>query len=178
MYNKEIIHFIKSIYKNQSPVFLHNPIFIGNEKKYINDCIDSTYISSVGEYVNKFESMTSKYIGSKYSIAAVNGTAALHMALILSGVKQNEEVITQSLTFVATANAIKHANADPVFIDIDKTTLGLSPEKLDYWIKSNTLFKKNKLINKNTKKRIAAIVPMHTFGNPCYIDDILSIGEK
>lgn len=146
MYN-EVIDFIKSLYPNQNPVPLHEPVFFGNEKKYLNDCIDSTFVSYVGKYVTQFEEMTAKYTGSKYAVAVVNGTAALQIALQIVGVKPGDEVITQPLTFVATANAITHCGAKPVFVDVDIDTMGMSPEKLADWLSKNAKFDK---INKRT----------------------------
>jgi len=176
---KEVIDFIKSLYPDQNPVPLHAPVFIGNEKKYLMDCIDSTYVSYVGKYVTMFEDMTAKYSGAKYAVAVVNGTAALQIALQIAGVKQDDEVITQPLTFVATANAIAHCGARPVFVDVDPDTMGMSPEKLEDWLKHNTKpSKHSKPINISTNKKISAIVPMHTFGFPCRIDEIVEIGNK
>lgn len=179
MYN-EAIEFIKSLYPNKNPVPLHEPVFFGNEKKYLNDCIDSTFVSYVGKYVTQFEEMTAKYTGSKYAVAVVNGTAALQIALQLAGVKYGDEVITQPLTFVATANAISHCGAKPIFIDVDIDTMGLSPEKLNDWLTKNTQYDdlKHQTINKSTNKPISAIVPMHTFGFPCRIDEIIEIANK
>ena len=182
---ENIIKFIRDLYSEREAFIpLHTPVFIGNEKKYVAECIDTTFVSSVGKYVDKFEEMTAQYVGSKYAVATVNGTAALHIALLLAGVKPDEEVITQALTFVATCNAIKHANANPVFVDVDIDSMGMCPDKLENWIRNNTIrkingsTKKDILINKLTKKRISAIVPMHTFGHPCKIDQIVEIGKK
>jgi len=179
MYN-EVIEFIKSLYPDKIPVPLHEPVFIGNEKKYINDCIDSTFVSYVGKYVTQFEEMTAKYTGSKYAVAVVNGTAALQIALQISGVEPGDEVITQPLTFVATANAISHCGAKPVFVDVDKDTMGMSPERLDDWLSKNTKYEnsKKRTINQSTNQPISAIVPMHTFGFPCRIDEIIEVAEK
>ena len=135
---EDIIEFIKSLYPNQNPVPLHAPVFLGKEKEYLVDCIDSTYVSYVGKYVNRFEEMTAEYTGAKYAVAVVNGTAALQIALQLAGVKYGDEVITQPLTFVATANAISHCGAKPVFVDVDFDTMGMSPEKLEDWLSKNT----------------------------------------
>ena len=135
---EDIVEFIKSLYPNQNPVPLHAPVFLGKEKEYLLDCIDSTYVSYVGKYVTQFEEMTAHYTGSKYAVAVVNGTAALHIALQIAGVEHGDEVITQPLTFVATANAISHCGAKPVFIDVDLDTMGMSPEKLNDWLKKNT----------------------------------------
>ena len=177
---KEIVAFIKSLYPNQVPVPLHTPVFFGNEKQYLQDCIDSTFVSYVGKYVTQFEEMTAQYTGAKYAVAVVNGTAALQVALKIAGVKSDDEVITQPLTFVATANAISHCGAKPVFVDVDIDTLGLSPENLDDWLSKNVKIDTttNQPINQSTNRRITAIVPVHTFGHPCRIDDIVEIGNK
>lgn len=174
----DLIKFIKETYQSEEFIPLHIPRFQGNEKKYIMDCIDTSFVSSVGEYVNKFEGSVAKFTGAKYAIATVNGTAALHIALLLADVKRNDEVISQPLTFIATANAISYIGAKPVFVDVDKDTLGLSPEKLEHFLKHNTQLINGECINKNTKKRIKAIVPMHTFGLPAKIDEIATICYK
>ncbi|NPA53101.1 MAG: LegC family aminotransferase, partial [Aquificae bacterium] len=174
---KEIVDFIKKLYKKDF-VPLHEPVFMGNEKKYVNECIDSTFVSSVGEFVNRVEERLCEITGSKYAIATVNGTSALHIALKLSGVKENTEVITQPLTFVATCNAIKYCGAEPVFVDVDKETLGMSAENLKYFLDTYTERKDGKVFNKITKKEIAAILPMHTFGHPCEIDKIIEIANE
>lgn len=157
---------------------LHEPKFIGNEKKYLNDAIDSTFVSSVGKYVDRFEEMIKEITGSKYAIATVNGTAGLHMALLLAGVQRGEEVITQPLTFVATSNAINYCGASPVFIDVDVDSLGMSPESLLNFLNTYVEVIDGKSINKVTGKRVAACVPMHTFGLPCRIDKIATICDK
>jgi len=176
----EITSFIKSLYLNNNPVPLHSPVFLGKEKEYLLDCIDSTFVSYVGKYVTKFEEMTIEYSGSKYAVAVVNGTAALQIALQISGVKREDEVITQPLTFVATANAISHCGAKPIFVDVDLDTLGMSPDKLNNWLAQNTKYDRSsrKTINKSTNRLISAIVPMHTFGFPCRIDEIVEIANK
>lgn len=177
---KDIIDFIKSLYPNQNPVPLHAPVFLGKEKEYLLDCIDSTFVSYVGKYVTQFEDTTAKYTGSKYAVAVVNGTVALQIALQCAGVKRDDEVITQPLTFVATANAISHCGAKPVFVDVDLDSMGMSPEKLEDWLKKNTKYNASikKTINQSTNKPISAIVPMHTFGFPCRIDEIIEIGNR
>jgi len=136
---KPIIDFIRSLYPNRDSIPLHEPYFGGNEKKYVRDCIDSTFVSSVGKYVDRFEEMIRDFTGAKYAIATVNGTAALHVALKLAGVQQGDLVITQPLTFIATCNAISYCGADPVFIDIDRDTLGLSPKSLEAWLEENSV---------------------------------------
>ncbi|MGE5351524.1 MAG: LegC family aminotransferase [Acidobacteriota bacterium] len=173
----ETIKFIKSLYPNQNPVPLHAPVFLGKEKEYLNECIDTTFVSYVGKFVTKFEEMTAQYTGAKYAVAVVNGTAALQIALQVAGVENDDEVITQPLTFVATANAISHAGAKPVFVDVDMDTMGLSPEKLLEFLKQNCVRKENDCINKVTGKKIKAIVPMHTFGFPCRIEEIVEIAN-
>lgn len=170
-----IISFIKSQFPNQDFIPLHEPRFIGNEKKYVADAIDSTFVSSVGAYVNRFEEMMQEITGAKYAIATVNGTAALHMALIVAGVKQGEEVLSQDLTFIATANAISYIGAVPVFLDIDRKTLGLSADKLEAFLQEYGKNENGVTINTITGNRIAACVPMHTFGFPCEIDRIAAI---
>ncbi len=179
MFNS-IIKKINALYPNQSPVSLHSPVFNGNEKKYLNECIDSTYVSYVGKYVSDFEKIVSNYVQSKHSVAVVNGTSALQIALKVSGVMPGDEVITQSLTFVATANAISHCGAIPILMDVDLDTLGMSVEKTQKWLSRNTLYDKNlkSTINRKTGRRISAIVPMHTFGIPCKIDEIVDLANS
>ena len=175
---KNIIDFIKETYKSKDFIQLHEPRFFGNEKKYINDCIDTTYVSSVGRYVNIFEEEIAKYTGAKYAVATSNGTSGLHISLMLADVCQNNEVITQSLTFIATCNAISYCGAQPIFVDVDKDTMGLSPTSLEYFLKENTSIKDNQCINNKSGKVIKACVPMHTFGHPCRIEEIKEICDK
>ncbi len=174
----QILAFIRELYNEPDEFIpLHVPVFMGNEKAYLDECIDSTYVSSVGKFVDSLEEKMAIYTGSKYAVATVNGTSALQIALKLSGVEPGDEVITQPLTFVATANAITYCGARPVFLDIDKNTLGLSPEKLVHFLKTSTRYNKDdsKLINIQTSRPISACVPVHTFGHPCRIDEIVSI---
>ncbi|MCR8710565.1 LegC family aminotransferase [Aliarcobacter butzleri] len=172
---QKIVDFIKETFKTQEFIPLHEPRFIGNEKKYLNDCIDSTFVSSVGKYVDTFEKEFAKTVGSKFAIATVNGTAALHISLLLSGVKRDDEVITQPLTFIATSNAISYIGAKPIFLDVDLDTMGLSPKSLKNFLETNCEVKDNICINKTTGKTIKASVPMHTFGHPCKIEEIKEI---
>jgi perosamine synthetase len=172
------INFITSIYGSEGVIPLHEPRFIGNEKKYLNDCIDSTFVSSTGKFVDEFEEKIAKYTGAKYAVATSNGTSALHIALLLANVAKNDEVITQPLTFVATCNAISYCGADPVFIDVDKDTMGLSPSALQTFLEKNTTVTGQQCVNNNTGKIIKACVPMHAFGHPCRIDDIKDICDK
>jgi len=172
---QKITDFIKKTFNTDGFIPLHEPRFIGNEKKYLNDCIDSTFVSSVGAYVERFEKEFAHYVGSKYAIATVNGTAALHISLLLADIQAEDEVITQPLTFVATLNAITYIGAKPVFIDVDRDTLGLSPKVLEEFLTEHCDLIDGKCINKKTKKCIKACVPMHTFGHPCRIDEIKRI---
>jgi perosamine synthetase len=174
MFNN-IVQFIKSQFSNQDFIPLHAPRFIGNEKKYLNDCIDSTFVSSVGAYVDLFEKKMCELTGAKHCIAIVNGTNALHLSLLLTGVKKDDEVLTQALTFIATANAISYCNATPHFVDVDKETLGLSPSLLKKHLSEIAEVKNGVCYNKTTGKRIAACVPMHTFGLPMYIDELVNV---
>lgn len=157
---------------------LHRPVFEGNEKKYLSDCIDSNFVSSVGKKVTEFEKMVSDFTGIKHACAVVNGTSALHISLIASDVKRGDEVITQALTFVATCNAIAYVGASPVFVDVDKDTMGLSPEALKNFLTSHCVKKGGFTYNNNTGKKVAACIPMHTFGIPCRISEIVSICEE
>lgn len=177
MFDSEI-QFIKEIYLKKEIIPLHEPKFFGNEKKYLDECIDSTFVSSVGKFVDSFEKKIAKYTGSKYAVATSNGTSALHIALILSNVTKGDEVITQPLTFVATCNAITYCGAEPIFIDVDVATMGMCPDSLEEFLENYSEIKNNECININTGKKIKACVPMHTFGNPCRIDRIKSICEK
>ena len=175
---KDIVGFIQDIYKTKEFIPLHEPRFLGNEKKYLNDCIDSTFVSSVGKYVDMFEEQFASYVGSKYAVATVNGTSALHIALLLADVRSDDEVITQPLTFIATCNAISYIGAKPIFVDVDIDTMGLSPKSLSEFLEINCEIIDNKCINKITNKTIKACVPMHTFGHPCRIDEIKEICDN
>lgn len=174
MFNN-IIEFIQDSYSTKDFIPLHEPRFFGNEKKYLNECIDSTFVSSVGKYVGELEENIASYTGAKYAIATSNGTSALHISLLLANVGQSDEVITQPLTFIATCNAISYCGAQPIFIDVDKDTMGLSPSSLKYFFENNTTVKNNQCINNKTSKVIKACMPMHTFGHPCRIDEIKEI---
>jgi aminotransferase in exopolysaccharide biosynthesis len=175
MYN-DIVQFIRDVFcEPKEPIPLHAPCFMGNEKKYLCECIDSTYVSSVGKFVDRFEEMVVEYTGAKKAVVCVNGTNALHLALMLAGVNRNDEVITQPLTFVATANAISYCGAYPVFIDVDRDTMGLSPGKMKEWLDEHTEIKGSSCFNKTTQRRIMACVPMHTFGHPVHLDELVEL---
>lgn len=175
---QECVTFIQKIYNTQSFIPLHEPRFIGNEKKYLNECIDSTFVSSVGQFVDRFEAEFARTVGAKYAVATVNGTAALHISLILAGVERDDEVITQPLTFIATANAISYIGAKPVFLDVDLETMGLSPDALIRFLKQECTVMDGKCINRSTGKTVKACVPMHTFGHPCRIDEIKALCDE
>ncbi len=173
--NNDIINFIRELYHSNDFIQLHRPIFSEIDKSFVLDAINSSYVSSVGKYVDEFEERMSTYIGSKHAIAVVNGTSALHIALHLAGVKKNDLVITQALSFVATANSIKYLDAYPVFLDINKSTHGLCHLELEQYLKDNARISKNGTFHKLTGQRISACVPMHTFGFPTKIDKIIDI---
>ena len=164
----------KSIFGNDY-IPLHRPVFEGNERQYLVDCIDSNFVSSVGAKVTEFEEKVAEFIGCKHAIATVNGTAALHVAIELAGVKPGDEVISQALTFIATCNAITYTGAKPLFIDVDIDTMGLSPAALKNFLENNAEKRVGGTFNKLSGKRISACVPMHTFGFPCRIVEIAVI---
>lgn len=168
----ETVKFIQNLYRTEEFIPLHEPRFNGNEKAYLNECIDSTFVSSVGKFVDRFEAEFARTVGAKYAVATVNGTAALHISLILAGVERDDEVITQPLTFIATANAISYIGAKPVFLDVDLETMGLSPDALKYFLEQECVLSDGRCLNRSTGKTIKACVPMHTFGHPCRIDEI------
>ena len=175
---ENLINFIQETHKTKDFIPLHEPKFVGNEKRYLNECIDSTFVSSVGKFVDEFEEKIANYTGAKYAIATSNGTSALHISLILANVGQSDEVITQPLTFVATCNAISYCGANPVFVDVDKDTMGLSPSALKDFLENNASIINQQCVNNKTGKVIKACVPMHTFGHPCRIDEIKDICDK
>ena len=168
--------FIQDKYRTNSFIPLHEPRFIGKEKEFVSQTIDSTFVSSVGQYVNQFEEDIAKYTGSKRAIAIVNGTSALHLSMLMAGVKPGDYVITQALTFVATCNAIHYCQAEPILIDVDKKTLGLSPIALEAWLEENAFVDTDQVCKlKNSKRAIKACIPMHTFGHPVEIDTLAKI---
>jgi len=169
----EIVKFIKERFPNNSFITLHEPFFLGNEKKYVEECIDSRFVSSVGKFVNRFEEDIQRYTGAAYAVATVNGTAALHTALLLAGVRNNDFVITQPLSFISTCNAISYIGASPVFIDVDKDTLSLSPEKMRSFLKNECAIGKDGYsYHRVSGKLIRACVLMHTFGHPGRADEL------
>lgn len=173
-----IIDKIREIYKTPTDFIpLHEPRFIGNEKKYLNDCIDSTFVSSVGKYVTEFEERVAEITGASHGVAVVNGTAALHLSLEVLGVSTGDLVVTQALSFVATANAILYTGASPYFVDIDRERLGMSSQALEEFFKDVEMID-NTPVHKPSGKRVAAIVPMHTFGIPAEIDKLVAIADR
>ena len=174
MYN-DITTFIHSLFGTDEFVPLHAPLFIGNEKKYLAECIDTTFVSSVGKFVDRFEELVACYTGSKRAVVCVSGTNALHMGMLLVGVERDDEVLTQALTFIATCNAIRYIGAHPVFLDVDRDTLGLSPLAVKRWLSGHAEVRNGQCYNKKTGRRIKACVPMHTFGHPMKIDELSAV---
>ena len=171
-----IIEFIRDLYPEEKVIPLHRPKFEGNEKKYLAECIDTTFVSSAGMFVNRFEKMITEYTGSPFSVATVNGTAALHISLILCDATHDCEVITQPLSFIATSNAIRYTGAEPVFIDIDLKTLGMSAESLEEFLMNNVRTDDNgNSFDVKTGKKISACIPVNIFGHPCRIDRIVEL---
>lgn len=172
------IDFIKSQFPNKDFVQLHEPKFKGNERLYVLDAIDSTFVSSVGPYVDKFELMIAEIAKTNKAVAVVNGTSALQVALRLSGVQSGDEVLTQALTFIATINAIIYSGASPVFLDVDIDTMGLSPQAVELFLEEFGELRNGICYNKKTNRKIAACMPMHTFGFPVHIDDLILVCSK
>ncbi len=170
-----VISFIKAQYETDNFIPLHVPHFGGNEKKYLIETIDSTFVSSVGAYVDQFEIMMQSITQTQKAVAVVNGTAAIQVALRLIGVKDGDEVLTQALTFVATANAIAYQNATPVFLDVDIDTMGLSPKAVTLFLEEFGDLREDGCYNKKTGKKISACLPMHTFGFPVHLDELIAI---
>ncbi len=174
----QVTDFVHQLFGTEETVPLHAPLFIGNEKKYLNECIDTTFVSSVGKFVDRFEEAMAAYTGAKKAVVCVSGTNALHMAMMLVGVERDDEVLTQALTFIATCNAISYIGAHPVFIDVDMDTLGLSPKAVKAWLEKNAELKNGVCYNKKTGRRVKACIPMHTFGHPVKIDELVQICEE
>lgn len=175
---QNMVSFVREHFNSDKFIPLHEPRFRGNEKKYLAETIDSTFVSSVGAFVDQFENMMQDITGAAKSVAVVNGSASLQVALRLAGVKNDEEVITQALTFIATANAIVYNNAIPVFVDVDLDTMGLSPKALEYFLEEFGELREDGCYNKSTGRRIAACMPMHTFGFPVHLDELMAVCNK
>ena len=176
LHRQAVADFIRSIF-GEGFIPLHRPVFEGNEKQYLIDCIDSNFVSTVGARVTEFEQQIAAFTGARFAVATVNGTAALHVALQLVGVQRDDEVISQALTFIATCNALSYAGAHPVFVDVDRDTMGMSPHALRQFLLKNVELRDEQAYNKSTGRRIAGCVPMHTFGLPCRIEEIVAICE-
>lgn len=176
---EQLVSFIREQYASNDFIPLHAPLFNGREKAYVADSIESTFVSSVGAYVERFEQDIASYTGSSRAVATVNGSAALHIALKLAGVHAGDLVITQPLTFVATCNAIAYCNAEPVFVDVDQETLGLSPVALEAWLEEYAMIDaEGTCRTKLDGKRIPACVPMHTFGHPAHLDGLVAVTKR
>lgn len=171
-----LIRFIREQYRSNDFIPLHAPVFAGRERDYVTACIASTFVSSVGAYVDRFEKEMATYTGSPRAVATVNGTAALHIALLLAGVKPGDLVITQPLTFVATCNAIAYCSAEPIFVDVDRDTMGLSPQAVDEWLHEHAYISDNGVCRARADgKAIRACLPMHTFGHPAELDGLVKV---
>lgn len=177
--HNNLVKFVQDIYQTKEFIPLHAPTFAGNEKEYVNNTLDSTFVSSVGKYVDQFEQQIESYTGSTKAIATVNGTAALHTALYMAGVRSGDLVITQALTFVATCNALYHMGAEPVFVDVSKKSLGLCPKALETYLDENAVINVDGLSqHKETQQIFRAVVPMHTFGHPVELDELVVVCRK
>ncbi len=174
----DIIHTLKQILPSHRPIPLHEPFFYGNEKKYIIDCIDSRFVSSIGNYVTEFENRISEFTGSAFAVATSNGTSALHAALITAGVQPGDEVLMPALTFIATANAAVYCGAVPHFIDSCPKTIGIDIEKLETYLETATHIKNNTLINNSTGRPVRAIIPVHIFGMPVDMNRLQDLCQK
>lgn len=173
-----IVDFVRSVYRTNDFIPLHAPTFDGNEQKYVLETIQSTFVSSVGKFVDEFENKIETYTGSAKAVATVNGTAALHAALYMAGVQSGDFVITQALTFVATCNALYHMGAEPIFVDVSPVSLGLCPKAVNEFLIQHAELTQNGCIHKQTKRPIRAVVPMHTFGHPVELDELISVCSK
>ena len=173
----QVVAAIKEVI-GEEPAQLHEPSFEGNEWNYLKECLDSTYVSSVGKFVDKFESDLAIYTGAKYAITVTNGTAALHIALLLAGVEPKDEVLIPALTFVATANAVTYCNATPHFVDSEEKTLGVNAPKLRNYLEQNTTQKNGNCVNKKSGNVIRALVPMHTFGHPSNLSELVALADE
>lgn len=177
-FEQKIVSALRRVLPDQNRNYsLHEPTFRGNEWSYVKECLDTTFVSSIGKYVDRFESELAAYTGAKYAIAVVNGTAALHIALHLAGVRSGDEVLVPTLSFVATANAVVYCNATPHFVDSETKTLGIDPGKLREYLAFVSEKRGGLCLNRKTGKVIRAIVPMHTFGHPADMDPILAVAH-
>jgi aminotransferase in exopolysaccharide biosynthesis len=173
-----IVEFVRDTYQTQDFIPLHAPAFNGNEKQYVLETIESTFVSSVGKFVDDFERHIEAYTGTAKAVATVNGTAALHAALYMAGVRPGDLVITQALTFVATCNALYHMGAEPVFVDVSSVSLGLCPKALAAYLDEFAELTEQGCVHKQTRQAIRAVVPMHTFGHPVELDELIAVCQK
>lgn len=174
--SEQIVNAIRSV-TGPEPVVLHEPRFDGNEWVYLKECLDSTFVSSVGKFVDRFEDELAKFSGAKHAVAVVNGTAALHIALKLAGVEKNDEVLAPALSFIATANAVSYCGAIPHFVDSEVTTLGVDAVKLREYLAEKTEQRSGYCVNRSTGRVIRALVPMHTFGHPVDLGKLLAVAH-
>ncbi|NOI66962.1 LegC family aminotransferase [Vibrio sp. 99-8-1] len=175
---KRIVDFVQETYSTKEFIPLHAPSFSGNEKNYVMETIESTFVSSVGKFVDDFEKKIEAYTGAAKAVATVNGTAALHAALYMAGVQRGDLVITQALTFVATCNALYHMGAEPVFVDVSPVSLGLCPKALETYLDEFAVTTEDGCVHKSTGQKISAVVPMHTFGHPVELDELLTVCRR
>ncbi len=173
-----IVEFVRDTYQTNDFIPLHAPTFNGNEKAYVMETIDSTFVSSVGKFVDEFEHKIEAFTGTAKAVATVNGTAALHAALYMAGVERGDFVITQALTFVATCNALYHMGAEPIFVDVSPVSLGLCPKALERYLEEHAEITEQGCFHKGRKQRIKAVVPMHTFGHPVELDELIAVCHK
>ncbi|MBE4586782.1 aminotransferase DegT [Vibrio navarrensis] len=173
-----LVEFVRDQYQTKEFIPLHAPTFAGNEKAYVMETIDSTFVSSVGKFVDEFERKMEAFTGSARAVATVNGTAALHAALYMAGVERGDLVITQALTFVATCNALYHMGAEPIFVDVSPVSLGLCPKAVNAFLEEHAQVIEAGCIHKQTGRRIKAVVPMHTFGHPVELDELIAVCLK
>lgn len=172
----DILSAIRSVVKSES-VVLHEPSFQGNEWLYVKECLDTTFVSSVGKFVDRFEKDLAEYTGAKYAVAVTNGTAAMHVALLLAGVKQGDEVLVPALTFVATANAVSYCGALSHFVDSEERTLGIDPYALRAYLSDITELRNGVCVNCESERVVRALVPVHVFGHPADLDGLLAVAH-
>lgn len=174
----DFVSFIRDLYQTNEFIPLHAPTFGGNELRYVSETIHTTFVSSVGKFVDQFESQIEEFTGASKAVATVNGTAALHTALYMANVKPGDYVITQALTFVATCNALHHMGAEPIFVDVAKVSLSMCPVALDNYLINNAFSNETGCFHKTSNRRISAVVPMHTFGHPAELDELVLVCQK
>lgn len=175
---EKVASILREVVGSGSSISLHEPSFAGNEWNYVKDCLDTGWVSSVGSYVDRFEQMLAEFTGCKHAVVVVNGTAALHVSLLLAGVTEKTEVLIPTLTFIATANAVSYCGAIPHFVDSSEKTLGICPEKLSEYLTQIAEVRDGRCVNRRTGRIISALMPMHTFGHPVDLDELMAIGQR